>query len=227
MKSYLETKDLTNRNAKNGAVFSNFFMRADGGNITAVYGGIGSGKSELADIITGQKKKQKGEVYSEGSIYLITQLFSFYSDLTVDENIDFISSINNKKANNVSEIMEYTGLTRYKNILAQRIPCGMRKMLQLAVAMILDPDILIIDEPYAHLDDSMKNKFMDILNEMKLKGKTIIILTSMKDDLMACDKVYYLTEIKEGDFWHEDKELMKEELIAVSVLNPETEEDFN
>ncbi len=143
------------------------------------------------DIQQNRKKVQKNIGY-------LSQLFSLYGDLTVEENIEFFANIHNivdyKKRE--EELLTFTNLLKFKDRLANNLSGGMRQKLALACSLIHKPKILFLDEPTTGVDPVSRRDFWKILAELKKEGITIVLTTPYLDEAERCSRVALMDQGK-------------------------------
>jgi len=134
-------------------------------------------------------QKQAGEVKKR--IGYLSQKFSLYGDLTVDENIEFFAEIHNVRnyERRRSELLEFTRLTAFRDRLADRLSGGMRQKLALACTLIHTPELILLDEPTAGVDPVSRRDFWKILSGLLKEGITILMTTPYLDEAERCSRV--------------------------------------
>lgn len=146
----------------------------DGGKITIFGKSVANAKREI----------QNGVGY-------LSQKFSLYGDLTVDENIEFFARIHN--VNNFEkrrdELLELMRLIKFRDRLAEKLSGGMKQKLALACSLIHKPEILFLDEPTTGVDPVSRRDFWKILSTLKRDGITILLTTPYLDEAERCNRV--------------------------------------
>ena len=162
----------------------------------ALLGPNGAGKTTLINIILGIIKPTSGKVLIRGkpptdpsarrNIGYCPQEPSLFERLTGMENLLFFAQIyglnKNDAKKRINELLEKLGLTEYKNTLVVKYSGGMKKKLALAIALLPDPDILILDEPTTGMDPNSRRAVWEILEEYKKEGKTILLSTHYMEE---------------------------------------------
>lgn len=147
-----------------------------------------SGRGHVAglDILTGQEEIKK-------IIGYMSQRFSLYDDLTVEENLEFFGSIYGLGADNLarrmSQVIDMVGLEERKKEMVGRLPGGIKQRLALGAAVIHDPEILFLDEPTSGVDPLMRRIFWEQIYLFSSRGKTIFITTHYMDEAEHCDRI--------------------------------------
>jgi drug efflux transport system ATP-binding protein len=173
------------------------------GEIFGVVGPDGAGKTTLIRIFCGlldpasgsssvlgfDTAKQKREINRR--IGYLSQRFSLYGDLTVDENLDFFAEIHLVKnhGERKKRLLEFTRLMPFRRRLADRLSGGMKQKLALACTLIHTPQIIFLDEPTTGVDPVSRREFWSILNELLASGLTIVMSTPYMDEAERCSRV--------------------------------------
>jgi len=181
------------------------------GSISILAGADGAGKSTLFKMILGLIKKDSGEIYCDNKpinrnhseLTRITgympERFSLYSDLTVEENLDFFADIQQvpprRKKELKHRLLERTGMLDFKKRRAGTLSGGMKQKLALSTILLSSPEILILDEPTTGVDPLSRIEFFNIMEDLKKEGKTILMATPYLDE---AEKGDYIIFIKKG-----------------------------
>ena len=121
----------------------------------------------------------------------VSQRFSLYTDLSIDENIAFFARLHGVSAFAAfrDELLEMTGLTAFRTRLAGQLSGGMKQKLALACTLIHRPDILILDEPTTGVDPVARREFRALIRELTDGGMTTVLATPYMDEAATCDRV--------------------------------------
>jgi ABC-type multidrug transport system ATPase subunit len=124
----------------------------------------------------------------------MTQKFSFYEDLTVFENLDFVARVyemsDRRKA--VQSIMDRMGLADRRDQLAAQLSGGWKQRLALAACVLHQPKLLLLDEPTAGVDALARREFWDLIHDMAGEGLTVLVSTHYMDEAERCKRIVYL-----------------------------------
>ncbi|HKJ34407.1 MAG TPA: ABC transporter ATP-binding protein [Balneolales bacterium] len=136
------------------------------------------------DTVKDYKKLRQNLGYMPGK-------FSLYSDLSVEENLNFFASIfGSTIEENYDTIKDiYEAIEPFKKRRAGKLSGGMKQKLALSCALIHSPDVLLLDEPTTGVDAVSRREFWDTLNRLKSKGLTIVVSTPYMDEANRCDRV--------------------------------------
>ncbi len=174
--------------------------------IFGLVGPDGAGKSTLIRILCGLLKPDSGEVeilglnLSQGidkiknDIGYLSQRFSLYTDLTVDENIEFLADIHGLKdfKKRRDELLQFTRLTKFRKFLAGKLSGGMKQKLALACTLIYRPRIIFLDEPTTGVDPVSRREFWIILSNLLKEDITILISTPYMDEAERFNRIAML-----------------------------------
>ncbi|MDR3610897.1 MAG: ABC transporter ATP-binding protein [Ignavibacteriaceae bacterium] len=156
-------------------------IRPDSGNIT------------LLDIDLIKHKKE-----AQNKIGYLSQKFSLYGDLSVDENIEFFADIHGVRnyLDRRNELLEFTRLTPFRDRPADKLSGGMKQKLALACSLIHRPQILFLDEPTTGVDPVSRRDFWKILSGLIKEGITILMSTPYLDEAERCNRVALMNKGK-------------------------------
>jgi ABC-2 type transport system ATP-binding protein len=124
----------------------------------------------------------------------MTQRFSYYEDLSIRENLDFIARIYAvpSRAEAVQHSLERLGLANRSHQLAGQLSGGWKQRLALAASLIHDPQLLLLDEPTAGVDPKARRDFWDEIHSLAASGLTVLITTHYMDEAERCHRLAYL-----------------------------------
>lgn len=200
--SIVKVKNITKEISKI-KILDNISLEIEEGEILGLIGPSGSGKSTFIKSIIGMEKISHGEVLILGKkipnrnilqdIGYMAQSDALYEDLTGKENLEFFAKIFSINKYEVSKRIEYVSdLVNMQSDLNKKVKYysgGMKRRLSLAISLIQDPKVLILDEPTVGIDPKLRLSIWNELNKLKLKGKSIIITTHVMDEAQRCDKL--------------------------------------
>ncbi|PKL25808.1 MAG: multidrug ABC transporter ATP-binding protein [Spirochaetae bacterium HGW-Spirochaetae-3] len=173
------------------------------GRMFAFVGPDGAGKSTAMRALCGIVRPDSGRISVLGldarkdgkeikrRIGYLSQRFSLYGDLTVDENVEFFAEINGVRdfGERRDELLEFTRLAPFRKRLAARLSGGMKQKLALACTLIHRPEILFLDEPTTGVDPVSRREFWSILSGLLADGMTIVMATPYMDEAERCASV--------------------------------------
>lgn len=187
----------------NVTILNNINLDVKEGEIIGLIGPSGSGKTTLVKSIMGMVKINSGEVYVLNQkipnlnvlkdIGYMAQADALYEELTGKENMEFFAKLFKLPKSKVAERMQYTAkLVNLQDDLSKRVSNysgGMKRRLSLAISLIQDPKLLILDEPTVGIDPKLRFSIWKELKALKDQGKTIIVTTHVIDEAEKCDKL--------------------------------------
>lgn len=177
------------------------------GELFGLVGPDGAGKTTLMKILCGVENKDTGKILIFGldadndrseinrRVGYLSQRYSLYGDLTIDENIEFFARIHGVKnfQTRRDKLLELTRLSPFRKRLVDKLSGGMKQKTALACALIHEPDILFLDEPTNGVDPVSRRDFWSILAELQKQGITIIISTPYLEETERCERVSILS----------------------------------
>jgi ABC-type multidrug transport system ATPase subunit len=176
------------------------------GEICGFLGANGSGKTTTIRMLCGLLVPDAGageclglDIIRQASLIrrhvgYMTQKFSFYDDLTVFENLDFVASVYemSDRARAIRDIMDRMGLADRRDQLAGELSGGWKQRLALAACVLHQPQLLLLDEPTAGVDALARRQFWDLIHDMAGDGLTVLVSTHYMDEAERCKRVVYL-----------------------------------
>ena len=188
-------------------VIKNISFKANKGNYIAIIGESGSGKSTLLEIIYGLLHIEKGTVYwneekllgpnfrlipGEDFMKYLPQDFDLMPYTTVEENIGkYISSQDKNKEKRIKELLKVVDMTEFSQTKVKNLSGGQKQRVAIAKVMAKEPEVLLLDEPFSHIDNFRKNKLRrDLFKYLKSKNILCIVAThDTTDALSFADKI--------------------------------------
>ena len=173
------------------------------GEMFGIVGPDGAGKTTLIRILCGILKSDAGEAGVLGldcrtemaqikpRIGYLSQRFSLYPDLSIDENIEYFAEIHEvlDYHERRDALLDFTRLTPFRDRLADRLSGGMKQKLALACTLIHKPDLIFLDEPTTGVDPVSRRDFWKILSSLLKEGITIVMTTPYLDEAERCSRV--------------------------------------
>jgi ABC-2 type transport system ATP-binding protein len=148
--------------------------------------------TEGSATILGLDLKEQAEAIKPHIGYMAQQ-FSLYGELSVLENLRFFAALFDVLPEDLdsraSRLLQFAGLTEFKERRAVDLSGGMQKKLALACTLIHQPEILLLDEPTTGVDPISRREFWNILGELHLQGTTVLVSTPYMDEADRCSRV--------------------------------------
>ena len=176
------------------------------GHITGFLGPNGSGKTTTLRMLCGLLTPDSGsgqvlgldfpreaEAIKRQTGYM-TQRFSLYEDLTIEENLSFIARVYGLDRNQqrVDETLEKLGLNHRRKQLAGQLSGGWKQRLALAASVMHEPKLLLLDEPTAGVDPQARRDFWDEIHRLADEGMTVLVSTHYMDEAERCHEIAYI-----------------------------------
>jgi ABC-2 type transport system ATP-binding protein len=126
----------------------------------------------------------------------MTQRFSFYEDLTIEENLDFVARLYDlhPRRQKVEEVLERIGLGARRKQLAGALSGGWKQRLALAACVMHSPKLLLLDEPTAGVDPQARREFWDAIHSLSDEGVTVLVSTHYMDEAERCHRIVYIMD---------------------------------
>ncbi|MFZ5789997.1 MAG: ribosome-associated ATPase/putative transporter RbbA [Pseudomonadota bacterium] len=181
-------------------------FRIERGEIFGFLGSNGCGKTTTMKMLTGLLQPSAGKAWLFGEqprpsdlttrqrVGYMSQSFSLYTELTVRQNLELHAQLFHvpraETTRRVHRLLEEFGLDNYTDVLAEKLPLGVRQRLSLAVAVIHEPELLILDEPTSGVDPVARDKFWELLISLSRdRGVTIFVSTHFMNEATRCDRI--------------------------------------
>ena len=204
MNEMVKVKNVT-LNIKDALILDKVNLSVEKGSICGLVGRNGSGKTMLMKCICGFIPVTEGEILVNNqkvgvkdkfaeNLGFIIETPGFMPNYTAYKNLEFLSSINSKvNKQRIREVIELVGLDTDSKKKVGKFSLGMNQRLGLAQAIIDNPDLLILDEPFNGLDNDGVKQIRKLLLTLKEQGKTIIMASHTKEDInILCDRVCFM-----------------------------------
>jgi len=184
---------------KNKIVLKNVNLSINKKEIIGLTGPSGCGKTVLIKMLMGYLKPDKGRIIINSRIGFSVQDNSYYENLTLKQNLNYFAKINNIKnrKEKIKELLNILSLEGYEKNILYNLSGGTKKRVDLACALLNDPQILILDEPFVGLDYSLIQQLSSLLARLRDNGMTIIMSSHVLEPIEnLCDRVLF---IKDGE----------------------------
>jgi ABC-2 type transport system ATP-binding protein len=178
------------------------------GEMFGLIGPDGAGKTTAIRLMCGLLHPDEGELLVLGldpvrahraltdRVGYLSQRFSLYGDLTIDENIAFFAEVHGMRDYRArrDQLLAMTQLTPFRGRLADRLSGGMKQKLALACTLVHEPDLILLDEPTTGVDPVSRREFWKLLSEFLANGITIVMSTPYLDEAERCTRVALVHE---------------------------------
>lgn len=209
MSRAIEIKNLS-KTYESKRVLEDLQLTVPTGNIFGLIGPNGAGKSTLIGILTGLLDFDEGHIFIKGLEYIeeneleikrqvasVLQPPLLFEHFTSQDFLNYICDIYEiediDRADKIASILEYLGLTEFEHAKINKLSSGNRKKLSFSAAILSDPEILFLDEPFESIDVISIGRMKTILKHLQQKGKTIIITSHILEIVEnLCDDIAIL-----------------------------------
>jgi ABC-2 type transport system ATP-binding protein len=185
-------------------VLADLDFTVDGGRVTGLLGPSGCGKSTLMRAVVGVQRITGGRVTVGGvpagsaslrrRIGYVTQAPSVYDDLTVEENLTFFARVLGADRARVGACAELVDLGAQRRSLVARLSGGQRSRVSLAVALLGDPALLVLDEPTVGLDPVLRRDLWGTFHRLAEAGAAVLVSSHVMDEATRCDRLLLMRE---------------------------------
>ena len=228
----LEVQDLT-KYFKDIKAVDGINLLIKQGEIVGLLGPNGAGKSTAIFMIATLLAPTKGEVSLWGEsvidkpnvlrqvLGMVPQELALYLDLSAWENLHFFGRLHGFKRNErnrrVEEVLELVGLQEKKDVLVKTFSGGMKRRLNIALALLHDPQFLIMDEPTVGVDPHSRNYILEMIHRLNRERKMTVLYTShyMEEVEYLCDQIYIMDQ---GEIIASETEELKAILAGESTI---------
>lgn len=178
------------------------------GEIIGLIGPSGSGKTTVVKTIIGMEKADQGEVMVQGQrmpdrltlnqVGYMAQSDALYMELSALQQLNFFSKLygvpKNRRKQRISECMRLVDLESDLSKKVMNYSGGMKRRLSLALALLHEPEILVLDEPTVGIDPRLRKQIWEKLQVLKQQGGSILVTTHVMDEAEKCDRLVLLLE---------------------------------
>ncbi|WP_219836405.1 ABC transporter ATP-binding protein [Paenibacillus sp. R14(2021)] len=178
-------------------------LKVERGELFGLLGPSGSGKTTLIKLITGIDKADQGSVFMLGEpmpklamlqrFGYMAQSDALYNELTAKENLMFFAALYGLKGVHMQQRIQFSmavvDLEDHLNKAVSAYSGGMKRRLSLAISLLHEPELLVLDEPTVGIDPVLRKSIWQELGEMRRRGTTIILTTHVMDEADKCDRL--------------------------------------
>lgn len=200
--NYIEIKNISKKYKKQ-KVLDDISFSVKEGEIFGLLGPSGAGKTTLIRLIMGMEKSNGGEIYINNkkvpnpktieSIGYTAQADALYTDLSAKENMEFYCRLykvpKKERKSRIERCLSIVNLNDDAKKIVDNYSGGMKRRLSLAISLIHNPKVLVLDEPTVGMDPLLRKQIWEELYRLKASGVTIIITTHVMDEANYCDRL--------------------------------------
>ena len=175
------------------------------GEVFGFLGANGAGKTTTIRMLCGLLTPTEGTArvagfgFEDGGLQIkahvgyMSQRFTLYNDMTVEENLRFTAALRRLSApvyeGRVKELLDFIAFSQPMNTLVRDLPGGVKQQLALAAALLHDPDVLFLDEPTAGVAPATRRRFWGLIQGVAARGKTVFVTTHYMDEAEQCGRI--------------------------------------
>ncbi|WP_342472280.1 ABC transporter ATP-binding protein [Metasolibacillus sp. FSL H7-0170] len=219
---------------KKQLVLKNITFQVEEPQIIALIGPNGSGKTTMMNCLMNLLPFQEGEITILGKKHTDPSLFYevsylqdnrvLYGDLTGADHLNFICHAQKLPARKAKEVAAYVGMDKYAKKRVRSYSLGMKQHLLLAMAILNEPKLILLDEPINGLDPTSAIHMRHILMDLHAKGSTIIISSHNLEEIDKMTNTIYF--MKDGEILEESLEKLNIAHYSIYVSNSERARDI-
>ncbi|WP_246845516.1 ABC transporter ATP-binding protein [Bdellovibrio sp. NC01] len=180
------------------------------GEIFGFLGANGAGKTTTIRVLCGLLIPSEGEAFVCGtrvaddplkvkqSVGYMSQKFTLYDDMTVDENLSFAASLRKldeqKFKENKERLLKFIRFQQSGSSMVRDLPGGVKQQMSLVAALLHDPEVVFLDEPTAGVSPAYRQRFWQLIREVAGNGKTVFVTTHYMDEAEQCGRIALMKE---------------------------------
>lgn len=224
-----------NRSFGNVAAVRNVSLDVQPGEIYGLVGADGAGKTTTLRLLVGALRADSGSAnicgfdiakqteQARANIGYLSQKFSLYEDMTVLENIHFFAEVRGMRRNEwlprSEEILDFVGLSNFRDRFAGKLSGGMKQKLGLATALVSKPKLLLLDEPTTGVDPVTRQDFWKLIIKLSTEqndgGFSVLLTTPYMDEAARCHRIGFM---KDGQIVREGKPTQLRDAFEGNVI---------
>jgi ABC-2 type transport system ATP-binding protein len=182
------------------------------GEVFGFLGANGAGKTTTIRVLCGLLNPSDGFVSVAGASFVdgeqaikarvgyMSQKFTLYNDLTVEENLNFAASLRKLNWENYAkrreELFKFISFDRSVKVLVRDLPGGTKQQISLCASLLHDPEIIFLDEPTSGVTPAARSRFWALIRKLSERGKTVFVTTHHLDEAEQCDRIALMRDGK-------------------------------
>ena len=176
------------------------------GEVFGFLGANGAGKTTTIRVLCGLLQASSGEVVIDGvkftagkedlikaKVGYMSQKFTLYDDLSIEENLRFSASLRKLNEDIYQQrrrkLLDFIGFDSDMNQMAAELPGGIKQEIALMASLLHDPKIIFLDEPTAGVSSVARSRFWSLINQLSKSGKTVFVTTHYMDEAENCHRI--------------------------------------
>jgi ABC-2 type transport system ATP-binding protein len=194
LSSLLEMREVTKSYGRR-QVLRGVDMEVGPGSLVAVVGENGAGKSTLLKVAAGELPADGGEVRRSGRVGYCPQVPVLNDSLSIEQHFEYFAAAHGLVSlDRVERLLDLLSFRRFRHDVVGQLSGGTRQKLNLALAVMHDPDLLLLDEPYQGFDWETYLRFWDLVDETRSRGRAVLVITHLVFDEERFDAIYRLED---------------------------------
>ncbi len=184
-------------------ILDNLTLKITSGTIAGLIGPSGSGKTTLMRAIVGVQRYRgnltvlgqvAGDVRLRSRIGYVTQSPAIYLDLTVLQNLYYFGALVGADRSKIKAVIDQVRLQKQGSQLVENLSGGQKARVSLAIALLSDPDLYVLDEPTVGLDPVLRNELWDTFRALSESGKTLLVSSHVMEEAERCDELLLMRD---------------------------------
>ncbi|HLW02404.1 MAG TPA: ABC transporter ATP-binding protein [Ktedonobacterales bacterium] len=165
------------------------------GTLVGIVGENGAGKSTLLKILAGELRPNRGQVFRRGALGYCPQQIILNPALTVNQHLDYFrAAYNLADLKRADALIELLGYQQYRGSVVSTLSGGTQQKLNLTLALMHQPTVLLLDEPYQGFDWETYLRFWDLTSELRTQGCAVVIISHLFFEQKRFDVLYQLQQ---------------------------------
>ncbi len=165
------------------------------GTLVGIVGENGAGKSTLLKILAGELRPNRGQVFRHGKLGYCPQQVVLNDALTVNQHLDYFrAAYGLSELRRAEELIERLGYQRYRTAVVGTLSGGTRQKLNLTLALMHRPGVLLLDEPYQGFDWETYLRFWELTAELREQGCAVLVISHLFFEQKRFDELYHLQQ---------------------------------
>ncbi len=177
------------------AVLRGVTLRLPPGTLAGIVGENGAGKTTLLKILSGELSPDRGTVHHDGGFGYCPQAATLHDALTVRQHLEYFKvAYGLSDLRRAEEVMEVLRFSEYADERAGVLSGGTRQKLNLTLALMHDPRVLLLDEPYQGFDWETYQRFWDLAARLRENGRSVLVVSHLAYDAERLDVLWRLDD---------------------------------
>jgi ABC-2 type transport system ATP-binding protein len=165
------------------------------GTLVGIVGENGAGKSTLLKILAGELRPNRGQIFRSGALGYCPQQVILNPALTVNQHLDYFrAAYNLGDLRRAEDLIERLGYQQYRGSVVSTLSGGTQQKLNLTLALMHQPTILLLDEPYQGFDWETYLRFWDLTGELRAQGCAVVVISHLFFEQKRFDVLYQLQQ---------------------------------